>query len=62
MQQPEQNIPPNGPVEQDQLPVDGQGGPDLGRPDPLFELLEELGVADGGLEGCIHANLGYHAA
>jgi hypothetical protein len=41
------NVPADRPVQQDQFPVDGQGGPNLGAPDARFELLQELGIAGG---------------
>jgi hypothetical protein len=48
---PGEDVPPDRPVEQNQLAVDGERGPNLGAPDAGFELLKELGVARRGLEG-----------
>jgi hypothetical protein len=42
-----ENILANGPVQQDQLPIDRQRSSDLRTSDPDFELLEELGIAGG---------------
>jgi hypothetical protein len=52
------NIPADRPVEKDKFPVDGQGGPDLGRPNAFLECLEELGIAGRRLKGGIHAPQG----
>jgi hypothetical protein len=51
-----ENVLADGPVQQDQLPVDRQRSSDLRTPNPDFELLEELGITGGRLEGGIHAN------
>ena len=47
-------VPADRPIEEDQLPVHGEGGPDLGGPDAAFELLKELLVAGGQLEAFLH--------
>src|ERR1700722_5524701 len=51
---PGEDVPPDRPVQEDQLPVDGQRGPYLGAPDTGFELLEKLWIARRWLEGCFH--------
>ena len=47
-------VPADRPIKEDQLPVDGKGGPNLGGTDASFELLEEFMVAGGELEAIWH--------
>ena len=55
---PGEDIPADRPLEEHQLPVDGQRRPDLSAADALLELLEELGVAGRGLQGENHRHQG----
>jgi hypothetical protein len=46
---PDEDIPADGPIEKDKLPVNGEGGAHLGGADAALELLEEVLVAGGEL-------------
>jgi hypothetical protein len=50
-----EDFPADRPVEKNQLPADGERGAELGVTDPALQVLEELRVAGGELEGAFHS-------
>lgn len=50
-----EDLPADRPVEKNQLPADGERGAELGVTDPALQVLEELRVAGGELEGAFHS-------